>query len=52
MHTLTLSDEQLYVINAALQEMPMRVALPIVQDINRQLSEQRAAEEQPAPPAD
>lgn len=40
MRTLSLSDEQLAVINAALQEMPMRLAYPVVVEINKQLAEQ------------
>ena len=42
-YTLTLSDEQLAVINAGLQELPMKFAGPVVADINRQLREALAA---------
>lgn len=41
LYDLKLSDEQLAVISHALQEMPLRLALPVVQEINRQLSEQK-----------
>lgn len=37
MHTLTLSDEHLNIIGAALAEMPLKLALPVVQEINRQI---------------
>ena len=40
MHTLALTDEHLAVINAALQEMPMRLAFPVVAEITRQIAEQ------------
>ena len=39
MYTLTLTDEHLAVINAALQEMPMRLAYPVVAEINRQIAQ-------------
>ena len=39
-YALNLTDEQLAVINAALQEMPLRLAYPVVAEINRQLAEQ------------
>ena len=39
MYNLTFTSEQLSVINAALQEMPLRLAYPIVQEINRQIQE-------------
>lgn len=47
MHTLTLSNEHLAVISAALAEMPLRLALPVVQEINRQLAEQQKQQESP-----
>lgn len=43
-HTLELTDEQLAVISAALQEMPMRLAYPVVAEINRQIAAQRKDE--------
>lgn len=39
MHTIHLTDQHLAVISAALQEMPMRLAYPVVQEINRQLAQ-------------
>lgn len=41
MHTLTLSDAHLAVISAALAEMPLRLALPVVEEINRQIKAAR-----------
>lgn len=41
MYTLTFSDEHLAVISAALQEMPLRMAYPVVAEINRQIAEKR-----------
>lgn len=38
MHTLKFTDEQLSVIDRALQEMPFRLAAPLIQEINRQLA--------------
>lgn len=40
-YTLELTDEQLAVISAALQEMPMRLAYPLVAEINRQIAAQQ-----------
>ena len=42
MHKIELTDEQLAVINAALQEMPLRLAYPVVAEINRQIAAQQA----------
>lgn len=36
-HTLSLTDQQMRVINAALLEMPYRLAAPVIQAINEQL---------------
>lgn len=36
-YTLTLTNEQLGVINAGLQELPMKLAAPVVVAINQQL---------------
>lgn len=47
MRTLSLSDEHLAVINAALQEMPLRLAYPVVVEINRQLAEPQQPPETP-----
>ena len=41
MHTLTLTDEQLQIIGAALAELPFRVAAPVISEINRQLAAQQ-----------
>lgn len=43
-YDLKLKDEHLAVISDALQEMPLRLALPVVQEINKQLMEQREAD--------
>lgn len=36
-YTLKLSDQHMQVLNAALVEMPFRVASPVIQEINRQI---------------
>ena len=41
MHTLTLTDQQLQIIGAALSELPYRVAAPVVAEINRQIAAQQ-----------
>ena len=41
MITLTLTDQQLQIIGAALAEMPYRVAAPVMDEINRQIAAQR-----------
>lgn len=38
--TITLTKQQLAWLNQALQELPMKIALPFVQDLNRQLAPQ------------
>lgn len=50
--TLKLTDMQLQTIGAALVELPYRVAAPVLDEINRQLAQQHAAQEQPAPQAE
>ena len=45
MHNIVLSDQHLAVIDAALQEMPMRIAFPVISEINRQLNEAKLAED-------
>ena len=47
-HTLTFSDEDMAVIERAIAELPFRVAAPLVQRINQQLSDQQ----QPADKSD
>jgi|GEM_PF-6512075 len=39
-HRLTLNDEQLAVLNAALVELPYRMAAPLINSINQQLMAQ------------
>ncbi len=46
MYTLTLTGEHLAVINAALQEMPLRIAYPVVAEINRQIAAQQPKPEE------
>ena len=41
-YTLQVTEEQLVIIDRALQEMPFRVAAPVVHDLNRQIAEQQA----------
>lgn len=40
-YQLTLTEHQLGVIDAALQELPFRLAQPLISDLNRQLEDQR-----------
>lgn len=40
-YTLTLTVEQLAVLDKALQEMPLRLAYPVVAEINRQIEAQK-----------
>lgn len=46
MHILTLSDEQLSVIGAALAELPYRAAAPVIDEMNRQLVNAKKADGQ------
>jgi hypothetical protein len=39
-YTLTLTQEQLQVIAAGLGELPMKIAAPLVQEINKQIAGQ------------
>lgn len=39
--TLKLTAEQLSILDKALQEMPLRLAYPVVADINRQIADQQ-----------
>jgi len=41
---LEFNEQQLAVLNAALVELPFRVAAPVIQHINNQIAEQRALE--------
>lgn len=36
-YTLVLSDDDLQAINAGLQELPMKIAAPLIMKINKQL---------------
>ena len=38
MHTLTLTDQHLQIIGAALAELPYRLAAPVLEEINRQIA--------------
>lgn len=46
-YTLKLTVEELSVINLGLQEVKMRLAVPIIQKINQQITEQLPKEEEP-----
>ena len=48
MYTLTLSDEQMQIIGAALAELPFRVAAPVISEINKQLAAQQPKPEETA----
>lgn len=39
-YTFTFTPQQLSVINAALQELPFKVAAPLFEDLNKQIREQ------------
>ena len=39
--TLTLTNEQLQIIGAALAELPYRIAAPLMAEIDRQIMEQQ-----------
>jgi hypothetical protein len=41
---LEFTEQQLAVLNAALVELPFRVASPLIQHINNQIQQQRALE--------
>jgi hypothetical protein len=41
---LEFNEQQLAILNAALVELPFRVAAPVIQHINNQIAEQRALE--------
>lgn len=41
MFTLTLNEQQIKIIGAALQELPFRVSAPVIGVIDKQLSEQQ-----------
>lgn len=49
MTTLTLNDQQLQIIGAALAELPYRVAAPVMADIERQIVEQQKQSPEEAP---
>ena len=49
-YTLTLTQEQLQIIAAALGELPMKHAAPIVQEINKQIAGQIKPQAVPAKP--
>jgi hypothetical protein len=49
MYALTFTEQQLLVIDRALQEMPFKVAAPILGEINRQLANQEKNEEKAVP---
>ena len=40
MTTLTLTDQQLQIIGAALAELPYRISAPLIADIERQITAQ------------
>lgn len=44
-YTFTFTAQQLAVINAALQELPFKVAAPLFDDLNRQIKEQEAKQD-------
>jgi hypothetical protein len=47
--TLTLTQEQLHILNAALGDVPYRVAAPLIANINSQIQRQFDREDDDAP---
>jgi hypothetical protein len=47
--TLTLTQEQLHILNAALGDVPYRVAAPLIANINNQIQRQFEREDDDAP---
>ena len=47
--TLTFTQEQLQVLNAALVEIPYRIAAPLISSINSQIQKQFQREDDDAP---
>lgn len=45
MYTITLTPEQLQIIDRVLSEVPYRVAAPLIADINRQIREQERTQQ-------
>jgi hypothetical protein len=45
MYTLTFTEEQLYLLNTAIGEMPHKHAAPLIQAINEQILAQRPADQ-------
>tara|TARA_R110000822_G_scaffold1049_3_gene4682 strand:+ start:273 stop:443 length:171 start_codon:yes stop_codon:yes gene_type:complete len=43
---LTFTQEQLSIVNAALMEMPFKIAAPLINDINNQIQKQLDVNEQ------
>jgi len=39
--TITLTEQQLQVVSAALSELPFKIAAPLIQDLTKQIGEQR-----------
>ena len=46
MTTLTLTDQQLQIIGAALVELPYRISAPLIADIERQITAQQPKPEE------
>ena len=46
MTTLTLTDQQLQIIGAALAELPYRISAPLITDIERQIMAQQLKPEE------
>lgn len=46
MHTLTLTDQQLQIIGAALAELPYRISAPLMAEIERQITAQQPKPEE------
>lgn len=49
MTTLTLTDQQLQIIGAALSELPYRISAPLIADIERQIMAQQKQPPEEAP---
>ena len=44
-YKITLTEQELSILSAALVELPFKIAAPLVERINRQIAEQRKKEE-------
>ena len=46
-YSITLTEQELGILSAALVELPFKVSAPLINKINRQIAEQSSKEEKP-----